>query len=263
MERCGQMVNVKEDMTGWKMWEHGVQESRLIVVNQDDDYVTPSGKHYAKWICKCSCKEHTVLSVLGTHLKSGAILSYGCLGKERRKSACASHGKSNTKLYSIWKNIKMRCYNPQSEFYYCYGGKGITMCDEWKDNFDSFYSWAVTNGYDPDAPFMKCTIDRINVNDNYCPENCRWVDKFVQAMNHGIQKNNTSGVRGVKWDNECKRWYAQININNKRIYLGRFNNKDDAIVARLNAELTYLGDAAPQRHLFKQYKINENGVSVI
>lgn len=254
------MVKVKEDMTGWKMWEHGCPDSRLTVIKQDEDYVKPSGKHYARWLCECSCGERKLISVTGTHLRSGKIKSCGCLGKERRRESRMSHGKSNTKLYHTWINIKSRCYNPNNEFYYCYGEKGITMCDEWKNSFESFYNWSMLHGYNENAEFMECTIDRIDINKNYCPENCRWVDKFVQAMNHGIQKSNTSGIRGVKWDNECKKWYSQIDINNKRIYLGRFNNKDDAIKARLEAEFKYLGNSAPQRHLFEQYKINIGGV---
>lgn len=250
------MVKVKEDMTGWKMWEHGFPESRLTVIKQDEDYIAPNGKHHARWLCECNCEEHNLISVAQTHLKSGAIKSCGCLGKEKRKDACTTHGQSNTRLYRIWKNIKSRCYNPNSEYYYCYGEKGIKMCNEWRNDFEAFYNWSMKNGYDKNAPFMECTIDRINVDDNYCPENCRWVDKFVQAMNHGIQKNNKSGVRGVKWDSEYQKWYSQIDIKNNRIFLGRFNSKDDAIIARLKAELKYLGDLAPQRHLFKQYKIN-------
>lgn len=253
------MVKTKEDMTGWNMWEHGVPDSRLTVVKQDEDYITSNGKHYARWLCECNCELHTVFSVLGNHVRSGAIKSCGCLGKERRIAANTSHGKTHTRLYKVWQSIKIRCYNPNSDYYYCYGAKGIKMCDEWKENFESFYDWAIRNGYNENAPFMECTIDRIDINKDYCPENCRWADKFTQAINHGIQKNNTSGIRGVKWDAECNKWYSQINIKNKRIFLGRFINKDDAIMARLRAELKYLGDVAPQRHLFEQYKINKKG----
>lgn len=248
------MVKVKEDMTGWIMSEHGITDSKLTIICQDEDYVSPNGKHYARWLCQCGCEEHKMVSVLGSHLKSGAIKSCGCLGKERRKEACTKHGKSNTRLYGIWKNIKHRCYNPNSEFYYCYGGKGIKMCDEWIEDFEAFYDWSMASGYNDNL-----TIDRKNNDKDYCPENCRWTDEFSQAMNHCIQKNNTSGVRGVKWDAEYEKWYSQININNKRIFLGRFNNKNDAIIARLKAELKYLGNDAPQRHLFEQYKINNGG----
>ena len=254
------MVKVKEDMTGWNMWEHGVPDSRLVVIKQDEDYISPNEKHYARWLCECSCEEKNLISVLGSHLRSGAIQSCGCLGKERRANVNAKHGKTNTRIYNVWKSMKNRCYNPNSEFYYCYGGKGVTMCNEWKEDFESFYNWSMNNGYKEDAPFMECTIDRIDVNGNYCPENCQWTNKFVQAMNHSIQKNNTSGVRGVKWDSEAKKWYAQISIHNHRIYLGRFRDKNDAIIARLKAEFKYLGDSAPQRHLFKQHKINEGEV---
>lgn len=254
------MVKVKVDMTGWNMWEHGISDSRLTIIKQDEDYISPDGKHYARWLCECNCEEHNIISVIGSHLKSGAIKSCGCLGNERRIKANTKHGNSNTRLYKIWQNIKNRCYNPDSEFYYCYGGKGVKMCDEWREHFEMFYDWAILNGYKEDALFAECTIDRIDINGDYCPENCRWTDKFTQAMNHGLQKNNKSGVRGVKWDSSQKKWYAQINIKNNRIFLGRFDNKNDAIVARLKAELKHLGSSAPQCHLFQQYKINESVV---
>lgn len=250
------MVKVKEDMTGWVMNEHGFPDSRLTVIKQVEDYVNPSGKHYARWLCECSCKDHNLIIINGTHLRSGATLSCGCLGQERRQNANTKHDKTGTKLYRIWINMKSRCYNPNNEFYYCYGRKGIELCDEWKDDFESFYNWSILNGYDENLSSLECSIDRIDVDGNYCPQNCRWVDSFCQAMNHGIQKNNRSGVRGVKWQSEAGKWYAQIDIKNKRIHLGSFNNKNDAIIARLKAELKYLGDSAPQKYLFEQYKIN-------
>lgn len=94
-----------------------------------------------------------------------------------------THGKSKDKLYSVWNGMKQRCYNINDDFYYCYGGKGITVCEEWKNDFQSFYDWAISHGYSE-----KMSIDRIDSNGNYCPENCRWVDSSVQSRNRTDRK---------------------------------------------------------------------------
>lgn len=250
------MVKVKEDMTGWNMWEHGVPDSRLTVLEQAEDRIDSNGKHYARWKCMCNCENHTIKIIQQSHLKDGITLSCGCLGKEKRQTSITKHGKSNTRLYNIWQNMKTRCYSSHCEFYNDYGGRGIVMCDEWKNDFISFYTWAINNGYEEGATWEECSIDRIDVNGNYCPENCQWTDKFEQAINHRTQRNNTSGVRGVCWDSYHKKWCSRINVHNKRIHLGFFDSKEEAIKTRLQAEIKYYGkELSPQSKLFEQYKI--------
>jgi hypothetical protein len=88
------------------------------------------------------------------------------------------HGKANTRLFGLWRGILTRCNNPNRSDYKYYGGRGITVCDEWLHDFQAFYDWAMANGYEEHL-----TIDRIDVNGNYCPENCRWVTMQKQSEN--------------------------------------------------------------------------------
>lgn len=101
-----------------------------------------------------------------------------------------THGLSKTRLYKRWKGIKYRCYGKHCSKYYMYGARGIMMCDEWKNDFMTFYKWSMENGFKPEL-----TIDRIDYNGNYCPENCRWVDVYAQA-------NNKSNIKRYNIDNQ-------------------------------------------------------------
>ena len=120
------------------------------------------------WRCQCDCGETTV--VCQGELHKGSTLSCGC-GRYK-------HKQSSSRLYRIWRKMKERCTNPNHKCYSNYGGRGIIICDEWKNNFTAFYTWAMENGYTEEL-----TIDRIDVNGNYEPLNCRWVDLKIQQWN--------------------------------------------------------------------------------
>lgn len=124
----------------------------------------------ACWICQCDCGQQTI--VRGTRLRSGNTVSCGC-GKIKHNE---SHN-HRTRLYSIWKGMRQRCNNPNNTHYDCYGGRGISVCEEWKE-YPPFRDWAMANGYAENL-----TIDRINVNGNYEPKNCRWADRKTQVQN--------------------------------------------------------------------------------
>lgn len=142
-------------------------------------------------LCQCDCGNEKV--ILASSILNGTTRSCGCLNREvaRNLSHNATHRETKTRLYRVWQGIKRRIYNPHTKKYPIYGGRGIKMCDEWTHSYESFRDWALANGYDPNAKFGVCTIDRIDPNGDYEPSNCRWVDLKVQAQN----KRSTHGTK--------------------------------------------------------------------
>lgn len=158
---------------------------RLTVIKRVDDYISPSGDRRVQWLCKCICGKEVV--VTGSNLTKGNSKSCGCYYRELLTKKNTTHNASNTRLYHTWICMKDRCYNPKNKKYKDYGGRGITICDEWINSFETFSNWAYDNGYIENVPRGECTIDRIDVNGNYCEQNCRWVNQKVQSNN---KRNN-------------------------------------------------------------------------
>ncbi len=130
-----------------------------------------------KWLCQCECGKSVI--VLQGNLTRSHTLSCGCLKQEIvRSGAHTVHGQSHTRLYSIWKGMRKRCYNQNASNYPRYGGRGITICSEWLESFEHFHAWAMQNGYADDL-----SIDRMDVNGNYSPENCRFATAKRQSNN--------------------------------------------------------------------------------
>lgn len=160
---------------------------RLVVIGKESQ----TGR--TTWKCRCDCGNECVVE--RSKLTSGHVKSCGCLEDENRKTMWQKRcdgrnikmGKRsrryNERLYNVWNAMKSRCLNPNVKCYSAYGGRGITVCDEWIHDFPSFQEWAIKNGYDENAPFGECTIDRIDVNGNYEPSNCRWVNMEIQRQN--------------------------------------------------------------------------------
>lgn len=124
-----------------------------------------------------------------------------------------THGQRHTRIYSIYHDMKRRCYNPNRKNYKNYGAKGISVCNEWRDDFVSFYEWAIKNGYTD-----KLTIDRIDNNGNYCPENCRWVDRKIQNNN----KSNNHLVTYNGKTQTLKKWSEELGLDYSAL-LARIN----------------------------------------
>lgn len=128
------------------------------------------------WKCRCDCGKITLVNQTG--LLYDSTKSCGCIRKEMLSNRSSVHHHSKTRIYKIWIEIKRRCYNINSISYKNYGGRGITICDEWKNDFMPFYNWSMNNGYTD-----KLSIDRINNDGNYEPSNCRWTNRKTQNNN--------------------------------------------------------------------------------
>lgn len=157
---------------------------RLIAIQQVEN-----DKHnHQQWKCLCDCGRTKV--VLKNSLTSGRTRSCGCLYKETRTTASATHGQSKTRLFAIWASMIERCVNANGHDWKYYGGRGIKVCDEWQ-TFEPFSRWASDNGYSDNL-----TIDRIDVNGDYEPSNCRWADWQTQMNN--TTRNHFIAANGEK-----------------------------------------------------------------
>ena len=246
------MVKVRKDLTGQTF-------GRLVVVQQTDDYISPSGTHYAQWLCECSCPNHTQICVRGTSLAAGTTQSCGCLSRENISRRCKKYNR-----YDIDGDVIIGYSLNSDDIFYV----DLKNFDKIKHiGWDVAYTASGVKrivGYDPKTQKMVLmhqllgfsNYDHKDRNElNNLESNLRPCNQSQNAMNRNVQKHNTSGYSGVSWRKDTQKWRVRIHINNKETTIGEFVNKEDAIRTRLEAEAKYYGEFAPQRHLFEKYGI--------
>ena len=165
------------------------------------------------------------------NVKRGYIKSCGCHRKRKASETRKTHGLSNTRLNRIWSSIKDRTLNIKTSQYINYGDRGITICDEWKNDFMSFYNWAILNGYEENKGI---SIDRIDNDGNYEPNNCRWTTSTIQSRNRRIHTNNTSGFKGVCLVKKTNKYKSYITVDKNRVFLGYFPTPEEGAIAYNN-----------------------------
>lgn len=205
------------------------------------------------WNCKCDCG--SIKSIVGSNLRYGHTQSCGCLREATQASNFLSRDhtkKDNPRLYSIWKSMQQRCYNTNHKAYQNYGGRGIQICDEWigDSGFKNFVEWATDNGY-----CESLTIDRIDVNGNYSPQNCRWIT-------HRENQNNTRHNRYIAYNGETKtlaQWaeiygLRQCELKRRLDYLNL--PIDIALTMKSNPKTVFNGRMLCIKNLAQRYGIN-------
>lgn len=176
------------------------------------------------WKCQCDCG--SVSNVKSANLRSGQSKSCGCLRKENGIKANTKHGMSNSPEIHIWHKMIKRCTNPKDPAYKNYGGRGITVCDRWLGSFEAFYE-----DMGP-RPHKDLTIERVDNDKGYCPENCKWETRKENNRNVRKRRDNKSGIAGVHWHKGVGKWC--VTIGNKHV--GYFPSLEEAAEARKKAE---------------------------
>lgn len=193
------------------------------------------------WECLCDCGKK--LSVIGSVLRNGHTKSCGCLksdvAKKNMAEVATTHGKRHTLEYKAWEGLKQRCQNKNNPGYHKYGGRGIGVCKEW-DRFEAFYKDM------GEKPTPDHSIERVDNNKGYSPDNCIWATKTEQVRNRRVPKSNKTGTSGVFFKRQAGKYQARIGVDGKRLSLGYFNDLTDAVKARVSAEKKYWGKAYQQ-----------------
>ena len=171
-------MNHKENLIGLKF-------NRLTVIGFADDYISPKGKHWTNYLCRCDCGNKRI--VRATALKNKLTQSCGCLSREQAATRQRKHGLAHKDpLYTVWKGMRERCTNPRQKHWHRYGGRGIRVCAEWND-FMAFRTWALAHGWRHGLQ-----IDRIDDTQGYSPDNCR----IVTCKENNDHRNSPRDAKG-------------------------------------------------------------------
>lgn len=181
----------------------GQRFGRLVV----EGFAYTNKHRRSMWVCKCDCGQEKIVDI--QHLKNGLTKSCGCLKVDRCKERDFTHGYTGTRLYNIWCGMIDRTERSNNHAYKNYGGRGISICEEWRNSFEAFYQWAIRHGYQDGL-----SIDRIDVNGNYCPENCRWATAKTQANN--MRRNAKFEYKGQTLT--LQQWAERFHINKATLW---------------------------------------------
>jgi hypothetical protein len=257
------MVKVKRNLIGEVF-------GRLTVIKQVDDYIDPSGKHFARWLCKCSCGDDKYIEVTGTHLIGNQTRSCGCLKREKDIEKIIAQKENNHKFntYDLTGNYGVGyCSNTGNPFLFDLEDydkiKNYCWYEYCKNNYHKVLAKDCNNGvtitiYGLLVDYDICDHINRNTMDNR-KSNLRPASHLQNSQNHSLRCDSSSGVSGVSFHKRDRIWQSYIDVNKQRVRLGSFTNKDEAIRARLDAEAKYFGEFAPQMHLFEQYGIKITG----
>jgi len=200
-----------------EQWREGTRFGKLTVLGFHH-----KDKHYHRYYeCICDCGKKTIVNE--SNLKRGLTKSCGCgivealVWRNKNIKQKDKHKYEDYSLYQLWKSIRKRCLCKTEPAYKDYGGRGICICDEWKENYPAFLAWAKQNGYKKGL-----MIDRINNDGNYCPENCRFVDSFIQANNK--RNNIVFVINGIK--DTLPNFARKFHLNPKMLYSRYYKNND-------------------------------------
>lgn len=243
------------DMTGWIMKEHGIPDSRIIVIHKAEDYISPNGEKLAQWECKCSCGNLDTFVILGQSIRSGNTLSCGCYHRERSSKMCKERNVSKYKNSFINKNNYYEVYDKDGNMF-------VIDVDDYDKVSQTYWAKYESSNY------FKSSINGKNVwlhrfimnanNDEYVDHknndfndyrkcNLRICDNSENNRNIGLQKNNSSGITGVNWSEHVHKWRARITIYGEEKDLGFFDSKEEAAIARKIAEDKYFKDFSYRR----------------
>lgn len=198
-----------------------------LYIQEGKPYVSPSGRNDRTAIFECPLCGN-LFNARICDVKAKKTVSCGCYRSDSLKIAATTHGLRDNKLYGTWLNMKARCYNSRRQDYVLYGGRGIGICESWRDDFKNFHDYVTKL---PHFGENGRTLDRIDNDGNYEPGNVRWATGHTQSTNRRLIKLSSSGYRGV-YRTRNGTWMCSLTCNGERIYLGTFDNKKDAVVAR-------------------------------
>ena len=218
----------------------GQQINNLLVLSKAEPKIRPNGKKRPVYFCKCTLCG-TVITVESQTLRSSKKLDCGCESGNRRRQTYEARvlnhlgPEHHYRAKSSYAHMIDRCYNPKEQGYERYGGRGISVCERWRN---SFWDFLEDLGERPEG----FVLDRIDPNLDYSPENCRWVDRKTSSYNTRRHVTNTTGRTGVYWFSRVNKWTAAIFINGVQTHLGYFETFESACKAREVAELKHFGE---------------------